>query len=99
MNDENGTNLTDRQLLERMLDKIVSLENRVKATEQNQSAHFTDFHKRLVELEVQAEKQTSLAYQSLAIAHAVKAAVLALGFKPSLERDRCELQKQMRNAA
>lgn len=107
MNDENtsenSTLLNDRQLLEQIFNKLVtvedhliSLENRVDSLEQNINSNVEIFNERLLKLEVQTDTLTSLAYQALSVAHAVKGDVRALREELSSHgRDISELQKRL----
>lgn len=118
---ENSTLLTDRQLLELLLKKVDSMENRLSSIENEQTSvkdeqrsmrdeqrsmrdtmnmHFENFNQRLLQLEVQTETLTSLAYQALSVAHAVKADVRALREESASHgRDISELQTKMLEAA
>lgn len=82
MNDENtsgdSTLLSDRQLLEQIFNKLVTLKNRVDSLEQNINSNFEIFNEGLLKLEVQTGTLTSLAYQALPVGHAVKGDVRAL---------------------
>ncbi len=90
---ENSTVLTDRQLLEQILVRLDSLE-------QNSNTHFESFNQRLLNLEVQTETLTSLAYQALSVAHAVKGDVRALREESSSHgREISALQRKMLEAA
>jgi hypothetical protein len=86
---ENETLLSDRQLLEQILARLGSLE-------QNMSESFASLNQRILSLEVQTETITSLAYQALSVAHAVKGDVRALREESALHgRDIEALQKRL----
>lgn len=107
MNSEDSTILTDRQLLEQILQEFGALrnhftafENRVDSLEQKMNVHFENFNQRLLSLEVQTETLTSLAYQALSIARAVKGDVRALREESSSHgREISELQRKLLTAA
>lgn len=97
---ENSTIMTDRQLLEQMLAEFRALKSQVNSLEQNINMHFENFNQRLLNLEVQTEILTSLAYQALSVAHAVKGDVRALREEPSSHgREISALQRKMLEAA
>lgn len=75
---ENSTLLNDRQLLELLLAKFNAYENRFDSIERNMNARFEIINQRLLSLQVQTETLTSLVYQALLVAHAVKGDVRAL---------------------
>ena len=111
---ENSTILTDRQLLELILKEINGVKDEQKSIKDEQkliideqksikdtmNAHFENFNQRLLELEVQTETLTSLAYQALSVAHAVKGDVRALREESASHgRDITRLQRERLNAA
>ena len=97
---ENPTVLTDRQLLEQIFAEFGAMKKHIDSLEQNLNVYFENFNQRLLNLEVQTETLTSLAYQALSVAHAVKGDVRALREESSSHgRDISALQRKMLEAA